>query len=140
MAKRPELPSILMVAGFTILVLVARTTGSITLGILASLPLFIIGELLYASKRVREEGVLEDEMESTIVAQSSRVAITVFTLLAGLAVVASLMLGEHGVISLSSYQKGFIDGVALSILVIIAIAFLASIYYRRVGIGWGASR
>ncbi|MCE4602552.1 MAG: hypothetical protein F7B18_05140 [Desulfurococcales archaeon] len=137
---KPSLPQLLWIAGFTLLALVTRATGSITLGLLAALPLLVLGELLHAQRRLREEGVLEDEMEGMILAQSSRVALTAFTLLAGVLVVASLVLMEHGLLSLSGYQEGFIDGVALSILVIIAIAFLASIYYRRVGVGWGASR
>ena len=137
---RPSIPRLLWLAGFTALVLAVDATGSLTLGLLVALPLLILGEVLQARRRLREEGVLEDEMEMVILAQSSRVALTVFTLLAGLVVVASLLAREHGLISLSSYHEGVLDGVALSILVLIAVASLASVYYRRVGVGWGASR
>lgn len=137
---RPSLPGLLRIAGFALLVLVADATGSTALGLLAALPLLVLGELLQARRRLREEGVLEDEMEALIIAQSSRAALTAFTIIAGLVVVASLVLREQGILALSSYHEGVIDGVALSILVIIMVASLASIYYRRVGVGWGASR
>lgn len=128
--------SIIKASGFILVVLVGHKTGSITLGLAVGVPVILLGDLVWVRWRITTVGVIEDERERLVRMASYHTAGMIYTITVGLLVTATLILQEWGILELTAYQEGLINGLALSIFALIGIVTLASIYHTRRG-GYG---
>ena len=132
-----RLPGILKTLGMIMVVLVANHTGSVITGLTVGLVLLLLGETLEARAKLAREGVLVDEREKWIMVNSGYTAYMAYTITGGLLVALSLILDELGFLAITQHMEIALKTVALSVFAMIIVAYLASLYYNKVGKGGG---
>ncbi len=108
------------------------------LGAIPGLPLaallILLAETLWRAARARVEGAASDERDEAIRQRASTATLTALLLLAGLAATAALLLRELGLLHLTSYQQGILDGYIAAAMTAAALyAAFSTLYHRRLG-------
>ena len=108
------------------------------LGAMPGLPLaallIFLAETLWRAARARVEGAARDERDEAVRQRASTATLTALLLLAGIAATAALVLRELGLLHLTSYQQGILDGYIAAAMTAAALyAAFSTLYQRRLG-------
>ncbi len=108
------------------------------LGALPGLPLaallIFLADRLWSYARARVEGAAHDERDEAVRQKASTAALTGLLVLAGLAATTALVLRELGLLQLTGYHQGLLDGYIVAAMTAIALyAALSTLYHRRLG-------